>query len=49
VRHSSYCQQVLNRTVGVEEGGAHGPINVSARKTHAFHIGNGGLALATHG
>jgi hypothetical protein len=48
-RHLSYRQEILNRAVGVEEGGAHGPVDISPCETHALHVGNGGLALSTHG
>jgi hypothetical protein len=48
-RRLSYRQKILNRTVGVEEGGAHGPVDVSPCETHALHVCNGGLSLSTHG
>jgi hypothetical protein len=44
----SHRQKVLNRTIGVEEGSAHGAIDIRSREPHALHIGNGCLALATH-
>jgi hypothetical protein len=47
-RRLSYRQKILNRAVGVEEGGAHGPVDVSPCETHALHVCNGGLALSTH-
>ena len=45
----SYTQKILNRTVGVKEGSAHGAINIGSWESHALHAGNGCLALATHG
>jgi hypothetical protein len=45
----SYRQKVLDRTVGVEEGGAHGAVNVGASKAHALHVGDGCLTLVAHG
>jgi hypothetical protein len=44
----SYSQKVLNRTVGVEEGGAHGTIDLGSWEAHGLHVGNGCLALPTH-
>lgn len=45
----SHCQKILDRAVRVEEGGAHGAINIRASETHALHVGDGCLALSAHG
>jgi len=42
-------QEVLDSTVGIEEGGAHGTVDVSARETHGLHVRDGGSALIAEG
>lgn len=44
----SHRQEILDSTVRIEKGSAHGPVNIRPRESHALHIGGGGLALATH-
>ena len=39
----TYTQQILNRTVRVEEGSSHGTGNLIPRKTHALHLSNNRL------
>jgi hypothetical protein len=48
-RRVSYCEEILDRAVGVEEGGAHGSINVGTCKAHAQHVLDGGISIAAHG
>jgi hypothetical protein len=48
VCHLSYGEEVLDRTVGVEEGGAHGCVDISPREAHALHVSHSRLALVTH-
>jgi hypothetical protein len=45
----SHREEVLDRAVGVEEGGAHGGVDISPCETHALHVRDGGLALVAHG
>lgn len=45
----SYGQKVLDSAIGVEEGGAHGAVDVGPCEAHALHVGDSGLALAAHG
>lgn len=45
----SHRQEIFDRTVGVEEGGAHSSVNVCPCKTHALHVGDGSLTLIAHG
>lgn len=47
-RQLSYGKEVLNRTIGVEESGAHGCIDISPREAHALHVSNSRLTLVTH-
>ena len=45
----SYREEILNRPVGIEEGGAHGLINLIPRETHTLHIGNSCFSFASEG
>jgi hypothetical protein len=47
-RRLSHIQEVLDSTVRVEEGGAHGYINIGSCEAHALHVGHDGLALVAH-
>jgi hypothetical protein len=38
-------QQVLYSTIGIEEGSAHGPVDLFTWKAHRFHVCNGSVAL----
>jgi hypothetical protein len=44
----SHSQQVLDRTVRIEEGSAHGGVNVGPSEPHILHVGNGSIAFAAH-